>query len=579
MTKKEFQTFLNGKITYLDGATGSNLMKRGMPSGVCPEKWVLEHRDVCLGLQKEYVEAGTEILYCPTFGANRVKLSEYKLYDQMKEMIHGLVSISKEAAASADHPVYVAGDLTMTGKQLEPIGTMKFDQLVDIYKEQIQYLDESGVDLLVIETMMSLQETRAALIAAKESCALPVMVTLSYEKGGRTLFGADVLAASKCLEKLGADAVGINCSLGPIQMRDMIRTIAKHISIPVIAKPNAGMPAVDEKGQTYYDLDAEAFAEGMISLVKEGACLLGGCCGTSPEYIALLKEKTKDLTPAKWNQKEQWYLTSERKTVSFDLSSSFVVIGEKINPTGKPEMQEELEDEFFDTVTDFASEQEEAGAVILDVNMGLGSIDEEQMLKQALLEIQSVCNLPLSLDSDNPKVLETALRNYPGRALLNSVPYNPAKCDKLFEMASKYGAMCVLMPLTEKGVPETVEERISVINALLKRAMSFGLTKQDLLVDALVTGIIVNPEAASQALEIIRYCKEKGIATICGISNISFGLPKREQVNAAFLNQAVCAGLNCGILNPCQEEVMKILITSQMLAGKEDGVSDYLESV
>jgi len=339
MNKQEFQNILKDKFLFLDGATGSNLQKRGMPSGVCPELWITENKEVLIGLQKEYVEAGSNVVYAPTFSANRIKLDGYGLADRTEELNKTLVAISREAAGDK---AYVAGDLTMTGELLEPIGTLSFEELIDIYKEQIGCLDQAGVDLLIVETMMSLQECRAALIAAKETAPdLPIMVTMTFEESGKTLYGTDAVTAAVVLESLGADAIGVNCSTGPEKMAEVVKKIVAVTKIPVIAKPNAGLPSLDENGQTVYEMGAEEFGEKMQLLADAGAMILGGCCGTTPDHIRALT-KTVKMPAVKPSRKAagMHYLTSERKTVSFGLNDPLVVIGERINPTGKEDLQE-----------------------------------------------------------------------------------------------------------------------------------------------------------------------------------------------------------------------------------------------
>lgn len=384
MTKKEFAALTAERMLFLDGATGSNLMRAGMPSGVCPEVWILENREILIRLQEEYVKAGSHILYAPTFSANRIKLDEYGLKEKQREMILELVGLSRQAAGDR---AFVAGDLTMTGEQLAPIGTLKLEELIDIYKEQIGYLVEAGVDLLVVETMMSLQETRAALIAAKETCDLPVLVTMTFESDGRTLYGTDALTAAVVLSSLGADAVGLNCSTGPDKMVELIRSMAQAVKVPVIAKPNAGLPFVDGEGRTCYDMDAAAFTEYMGALIDAGATILGGCCGTTPEFIRRLSESYKALNPKAYRTSHcnyKRYLTSERKTLSFTLDSGFIVVGERINPTGKKKLQEELRQNITDRVLQFTQEQEAAGAGILDINVGMSGIDEKQDRKSVV---------------------------------------------------------------------------------------------------------------------------------------------------------------------------------------------------
>ncbi|MCM1136390.1 MAG: homocysteine S-methyltransferase family protein [Clostridium sp.] len=617
MKTNEFKKLTENRLIYLDGATGSNLMKRGMPAGVCPEQWILEHPEVFKGLQREYVQAGTNILYAPTFTANRIKLGEYSLEDKIAEINRELVKLSREAA---EGKALVAGDITMTGRQLFPIGDMDFEDLITVYKEQISLLDEAGVDLLVVETMMSLQETRAALIAAKEVCALPVMASLTFESDGRTLYGTDAVTAAVTLEKLGACAVGANCSTGPDKMAGLIEAIAGAVSIPVIAKPNAGMPSLNGQGETVYDMSAEIFAEEMIKLVEAGAGILGGCCGTTPEYIEKLVRATSampiggrdkidseagkiDFQTGKAGSKADKtglkaaktsseaakissksgaglrYLSSERKTISFGLNSPFMIVGERINPTGKKKLQGQLREGNLDMVLSFAEEQEAQGAALLDINMGMSGIDEKEMMLKVLDEITMASNLPLSIDSSHVEVIEAALRRYPGRALINSISGETEKLEKLLPLAKKYGAMFILLPLSDKGLPDSLEEKIEIINKISGMALDLGMTKEDIVVDGLVTTAGVNPKAAGEVLEVIRYCKRKGFATICGLSNISFGLPERSFVNTAFLTMAIQAGLTMAIANPSQELLVNMAFASDLLMNKEGGDIRYIEKM
>lgn len=579
MTREEFITLSKDHILYLDGATGSNLVKAGMPSGVCPEQWILEHQDVMLQLQKDYVQAGTNILYAPTFTANRVKLAEYHLEKNMTSMIRDLVAISKKAAESTPgHPVYVAGDLTMTGEQLKPMGKMNLETLIDIYKEQILCLVDAGADLLVVETMMSLAETRAALIAAKEVCDLPVIATLTFEADGRTLFGTDAKTAAIVLESLGASAIGANCSTGPAQMENIISDMVSHTRIPVIAKPNAGLPFLDENGTTCYNMEAEEFAEEMEVLVNAGATILGGCCGTTPEFIRQIHERfgTDAKVAASRRPDGIRYLTSERITHSFGLDDGFFVVGERINPTGKKALQAQLREGSFEKVIQFAEEQEACGAKVLDINMGMSGIDEKASMLRALEEVSGVTNLPLSLDSSYVEVLEAALRNYPGRALVNSVSLETEKFEKLLPIVAKYGAMFILLPLSDAGLPKDIEEKKEIIHKIYDRALSLGMCKEDIVVDGLVATVGANPKAALETLETIRYCKENGFATICGLSNISFAMPERSFVNTAFLTLAIQAGLTMAIANPSQELLMSCALAADLLLNKEEAALRYI---
>ncbi len=580
MTREEFSTLSKGHILYLDGATGSNLVKAGMPSGVCPEQWILEHRDVMLKLQKDYVQAGTNILYAPTFTANRIKLAEYHLEKNMSAMIHELVAISREAAASSPgHTVLVAGDITMTGEQLKPMGKMELEDLIDIYKEQILSLMDAGVDLLVVETMMSLAETRAALIAAKEVCDLPVIATLTFEADGRTLFGTDAKTAAIVLESLGASAIGANCSTGPAQMESIISDMVTHTRIPVIAKPNAGLPFLDENGNTCYNMEAEEFTEEMEILVNAGASILGGCCGTTPEFIRQIHDRfgTEAKATAARRPEGIRYLTSERITHSFGLEDGFFVVGERINPTGKKALQAQLKEGSFEKVIQFAEEQEACGAKVLDINMGMSGIDEKASMLRALEEVSGVTNLPLSLDSSYVEVLEAALRHYPGRALVNSVSLETEKFEKLLPIVAKYGAMFILLPLSDAGLPKDIDEKKEIIHKIYDRATSLGMSKEDIVVDGLVATVGANPKAALETLETIRYCKANGFATICGLSNISFAMPERSFVNTAFLTLAIQAGLTMAIANPSQELLVSCALATDLLLNKEEAALRYIE--
>ena len=580
MTREKFIDFTKDHIIYLDGATGSNLVKAGMPSGVCPEQWILEHREVMLQLQKEYVQAGTNILYAPTFTANRVKLAEYHLEKNMSSMIHDLVAISKEAAASTPgHPVYVAGDITMTGEQLRPMGKMELEDLIAIYKEQILCLVDAGADLLVVETMMSLAETRAALIAAKEVCDLPVIATLTFEADGRILFGTDAKTAAVVLESLGASAIGANCSTGPAQMEGIISDMVSVTMIPIIAKPNAGLPFLDENGTTCYNMEAEEFTEEMQVLVNVGATILGGCCGTTPEFIRQLHDRFGTVAQATATRRPEGirYLTSERITHSFGLEDGFFVVGERINPTGKKALQAQLREGNFEKVIQFAEEQETCGAKVLDINMGMSGSDEKLCMLRALEEVSGVTNLPLSLDSSYVEVLEAALRNYPGRALVNSVSLETEKFEKLLPIVAKYGAMFILLPLSDAGLPKDIEEKKEIIHKIYDRALSLGMRKEDIVVDGLVATVGANPKAALETLETIRYCKSNGFATICGLSNISFAMPERGFVNTAFLTLAIQSGLTMAIANPSQEMLMSCALATDLLLNKEEAALRYIE--
>ena len=574
MNKLEFHSLLKAKPLFLDGATGSNLQQRGMPTGVCPEQWILDNREIMIGLQREFVAAGTDIVYAPTFTANRIKLREYGLEDKTRQMNLDLVALSKEAVGDK---AYVAGDLTMTGEQLAPMGHLDFEELIDVYKEQIGYLMEAGADLLVVETMMSLQETRAALIAAREVCDLPVMATMTFESDGRTLYGTDAVTAAVVLESLGADAVGTNCSTGPDRMVQVVRSMAEVTSVPIIAKPNAGLPSLDQNGNTVYNMEPVVFGEEMKRLVEAGASIVGGCCGTTPAHIRALTEAVGAVKVRQRQVPEKRFLTSERKTIAFGLEDNFIIVGERINPTGKKKLQEQLRAGSMDMVAEFAEEQEACGAGILDINMGMGGIDEKEMMLRALDTVSGITSLPLSLDSSHVDVLEAALRRYPGRALINSISYEKVKFDSLLPIAKKYGAMFVLLPLSDEGLPGSLQEKIDIIEKILARACELGMRKEDIVVDGLVTTVGANKKAALETLETIRYCKQNGLATICGLSNISFGLPERSFVNTTFLTMAIQAGLTMAIANPSQELLVSCAFASDLLLNKDGADLRYIQ--
>lgn len=574
MNRQEFNTLIKDCPIFLDGATGSNLLKRGMPAGVCPELWIAEHKDVLIALQKEFIEAGSNIVYAPTFSANRVKLKEYGLEGRIRELNLALVAISKEAAGEN---AYVAGDITMTGEQLAPIGKMDFEELISVYKEQISYLAEAGADLLVIETMMSLQETRAAVIAAKETCDLPILATMTFEADGRTLYGTDAKTAAIVLESLGVSAVGANCSTGPDKMTEIIHNMAEVTSIPIIAKPNAGLPVLNEEGATVYDMEEAEFAEGMKLLIDAGASVIGGCCGTTPSYIAAAKEAVGSMQIRHRKPSTHRYLTSERKSISFGLNDNFMIVGERINPTGKKKLQAQLKEGSMEMVTEFAEEQEACGASVLDINMGMSGIDEKAMMLTAIETVSGVTSLPLSIDSSHVDVIEAALRRYPGRALINSISYEKAKVEALLPIAQKYGAMFILLPLSDSGLPKNLREKIEIIEKIEERAYALGMRKEDIVVDGLVATVGANKAAALETLETIRYCKENGLASICGLSNISFGLPERSYINSAFLTMAIQAGLTMAIANPSQELLVSLAFASDLLLNKNEADIRYIE--
>ena len=575
MTREAFRELVKKGPVLLDGATGTNLQKAGMPVGVCPEQWILENSEVLIDLQKRYVEAGTDILFAPTFTASRIKLKEYGLEDHLEEMNRKLVALSKEAAKGTN--ALVAGDLTMTGEQLYPLGDLMFEDLVDVYKEQAKIIAEAGADLFVVETMMSLQECRAAVLAIREVCDLPVMVSLTYNEDGRTLYGTDPVTAVVVMQSLGADAIGMNCSTGPEAMLEPIAKMAEYAAIPLLAKPNAGMPELID-GQTVFNVEPEEFAEVGKKLVEEGAAIIGGCCGTTPEHIRALKEAVKGIPVKAPLQTKRRMLTSERKSVEITLEGRFMVIGERINPTGKKKLQAELKEGSLNLVRTMALEQEENGASILDINMGMNGIDEKEMMLRTIYEVTSTVDCPLCIDSSHVDIIEAALRIYPGRALINSISLEKEKFEKLLPIAKKYGAMFILLPLSDEGLPKDSAEKHGIIRTIMDEAVRIGMAKEDIIVDGLVATIGANPNAALECFETFSYCKnELELPTACGLSNISFGLPERTYVNTAFLTMAIANGLTMAIANPSQELLMNAAFASDMLLNKKESDIRYIE--
>ena len=578
-----FKEYLRQGFVILDGATGSNLQEHGMQACDCPETWILEHPDVFVELQKGYIEAGSDVLYAPTFTCNRIKLAEYGLEDRLKELTEQLVALSRRAIEEShtERKIYIAGDMTMTGEQLHPIGTLPFEDLIDVYKEQVRALCDTGVDLFAVETMMSLQECRGAVLAIKETCGddIPILVTLTFQEDMRTLYGTNPETAAIVMEAMGVDAVGVNCSTGPDKMIEVVQRMRDVSGIPVVVKPNAGLPELVD-GKTTYSMDPVEFAEAMMPLAELGATVLGGCCGTTPEHIKHLCDglsEKKAVIPEPANIRA---LTNERNFVEIDLDGTFSIVGERINPTGKKDLQARLREGDLELVVSMAEEQVEKGAKILDVNMGMNGIDEKEMMLRAVDELTLSVDVPLSIDSSYVDVVEQALRIYPGRALINSISLEPEKFEKLIPAAKKYGAMFILLPLSDKGLPENIEEKKQIIHTILAEAKRHGMSERDIVVDGLVATIGANKNAALEVLETIRYCKnELGVATICGLSNISFGLPERQFVNSAFLTMAIREGLTMAIANPSQTLLTNAALASDLLLNKKDADLNYINGV
>ncbi len=587
MNREEFRRMTQERVLFLDGATGSNLQMKGMPAGVCPELWIEKHEDILIDLQREFIKNGTDIVYAPTFTGNRIKLEEYGIADRLVDLNVKLVGLSKKAIEleGKEGKVFIAGDITMTGRQLAPVGTMDFEELIDVYKEQVKVLAEAGVDLIVVETMMSLQECRAAVIAVKEVSDLPVMVTLTYSEDGRTLFGTDPETATVVLAAMGVDAVGLNCSTGPDKMGELVQKMLDVTDIPIIVKPNAGLPKM-VNGETVYDMGPEEFAAETAKLVEMGAGICGGCCGTTPEHLKKLidtvREKDIKVRDKVKNRKTLGAttvraVTTEHRTVYINDNDPLMVIGERINPTGKKALQAELREGKLDMVLDFAEQQEKDGAALLDINVGMNGIDEKQMMLKVTENVLTVSDLPLCIDSSYTDIIEAALRRYPGRALINSISLEKGKSERLLPVAKKYGAMFILLPVGAEGLPKDLAEKKSIIDTIYNMALENSLTASDIVVDGLVGTIGANSRAALEVIETINYCQEKKLATMCGLSNISFGLPERQFINFTFLAIARAAGLNMAIANPSQDLLMNTAAAADLLLNKNEADIRYIE--
>ena len=545
----KIKKLLKKKVIILDGATGTQLQKLGMPQGACPEIWCLEYPEIISKIHKEYLDVGSDVIYTCSFGANRIKLSQHG-EKNIKKVNRDLGLIAKEAAQGK----LVAADIGPTGKFVEPYGELKFDEAVDIFGEQVQGLLSAGVDIFVIETMMDIQEARAALIAVKELTDKFTMVTMTYEKDQRTLGGTDPVTALITLQSLGADAVGCNCSMGPQAMVKLIKTMKPYSYVPLVAKPNAGMPKL-KAGETFFDMKAGEFSSFGKKFVEAGANILGGCCGTSPEHIKALKKKVSNLKPILPLRKSISALSSARKSIILDKSPNLTIVGESINPTGKKALASQLRQGKTSLVRQLAITQKQQGANLLDVNVGTTGIDEKNTLKE-IIKVLSVTNdLPLVIDSSDTAAIEQALRIYPGRALINSISAEKKKTDKLLPLAAKYGAMFIILPLSESGIPKTFKARKEIIQHIFKNAEKFGFSKDDIIVDGLTLSVASHPQCSPETLKVISWCsKSFKVNSIIGLSNISFGMPNRSLINAAFLALAKSRGLSLVIANPQDEK-------------------------
>ncbi|MBR6351181.1 MAG: homocysteine S-methyltransferase family protein [Firmicutes bacterium] len=563
-----FPEILKDRIVLLDGGMGTVLQQKGLQPGGMPELLNLTDPGLIESVHRDYINAGSRVIYTNTFGANPRKLA--KTGHSAEEVISAAVSAARSASAGTD--TLVALDIGPLGELLEPMGTLSFEDAYDAFKEMAIAGAASGADLAVIETMTDLYEAKAALLAVKENTDLPVFVTMSFEQNGRTFTGCGIQAMARTLEGLGADAIGINCSLGPDLLAPLIAELCTCTTLPVIAKPNAGLP---DPATGEYDMRPEDFARALAPCAEYGVTLFGGCCGTSPEYIKLLSEALKGKEPAPRSFDAASFVCSAVDPCRID---GVRVIGERVNPTGKKRFQQALLDQDLDYILDVAVEQEDAGADILDVNVGFPGVDEPDMLARVVKKIQSAVSLPLQLDSSNAKALEAGLRVYNGKAVVNSVNGDPDVLARVLPVVKKYGAAVVGLCLDRNGIPKTAEERIAIAERILDAAVSYGIPREDVWIDCLTLTVSAEQDQAVQTLKALRYVREElGLQTVLGVSNISFGLPNRPLINQNFLIQALGAGLTVPIINPNLKEMMDAVAAFRVLSGEDEGSRAYIE--
>ncbi|MDE6275403.1 MAG: homocysteine S-methyltransferase family protein [Clostridia bacterium] len=556
----KFKDIIKNKIVLLDGAFGTQLQKRGLEGGAIPERLNVENPELVYSICKEYVDSGSDIVYTNTFGANRKKLKDSK---EVETLIKAGVKIARQAAGDK----LVALDIGPSGALIEPLGTMTFDEAYELFKEQV-IAGKDGADLIVIETMSDLYELKAALLAVKENCDLPVMASMTFDESGRTFTGCSVEAFA-ITASAWADALGINCSLGPAQLLPIMQRLVDNTDLPVFIKANAGLP----DSEMNYSVSAEEFASIYEKYIDLGAGILGGCCGTTPEYIAKLDELRKRKKIGKRNRKYQTAVCSSTKVVYID---GVKVIGERINPTGKKAMKQALMDRDFNYIANQTIEQVEAGAQILDVNAGLPQIDEKQMLTEMVKYIQSLTDAPLQIDCGKPEAIESALRYYNGKPIVNSVNAEEKSLNSVLPIVAKYGASVVGLTIDEKGIPKTVEERVRLAEKIIKRAKSYGIREEDVYIDCLTLTVSAEPDQAVNTLKAIEILKSKyNIKTVLGVSNISFGLPARQIINTTFLTMAMHAGLDLPILNPNIPENMQAVDAFNVLTCKDKNCMTY----
>ncbi len=565
--------FLKENIVHLDGGMGTLLQKKGLQPGEHPEMWNITHPEVIRDIHLSYYNSGSNIVCTNTFGANSLKFDDSTL----EEIIKCAVKNTRDAInlSEKSHPKFVALDIGPTGKLLKPLGNLDFEDAVDIFKKTVLLGVKYGVDLIFIETMNDSYETKAALLAAKECCDLPVFVSNAYSENGKLMTGASPEAMVALLEGMGADAIGCNCSLGPKQLGCIIDELLKYASVPVLFKPNAGLPSCVD-GETKFDITPIEFADEVFSQIKNGVRICGGCCGTTPEYINELSKRTKDFAPVKTEEKSYTCVSSFTHCVYFDKKP--VLIGERINPTGKKLLKKALIDGDTSYILNEGLNQRDKGVHILDVNVGIPDIDEKKMLTNTVCELQGVTDLPLQIDTSNSEAMECALRRYNGKAMINSVNGKEENMKAIFPLVKKYGGVVVALTLDENGIPENADERVKIAKKILRTAESYGINKKDIIFDTLAMTISADKNAANATLEALNIIKnELGCHTSLGVSNVSFGLPKRDIINSTFFALALENGLSGAIMNPYSLEMMKVYNAFCALKGYDDNCSNYID--
>ena len=560
-------------IQIFDGAMGTMLQNAGMKTGDCPEYLNITNPKMVQDVHRAYFEAGSDIIETNTFGASRIKLAEYNLSDKVAEINTAAVQNVKIAT---DGKAKVAGSMGPTGGFIKPLGELDFDEVYQNYYEQAKALATAGADYILIETCIEIQEMRAALLAAKDACDLPVICQLSFSEDGRTVTGTDPQSAAIILSAMGADVIGANCSLGPEQLVPIVKELAENCSCPISIQPNAGMPHLVD-GKTVFPMTPEDFGKWAPELVKAGATFIGGCCGTTPAHIKAIKEALKGVVePVRKEPSKDLALASRSKTVFIGKDLPTRLIGERINPTGRKKLAAEIKNGSFISVKREAIEQEQAGAQILDVNMGVAGIDQAEAMKKAVMEISQLVNIPLAIDTSDAKALEAGLKAYPGRALINSVSAEPDRLKYFIPLAKRYGAAILCLPLSEEGIPKTGKERLVVVQKIIDEAKKYGLKDNDFLLDALVMTIATDKDACNEVLNTLRlYRKYIGAPSTMGLSNISFGLPNRPLINSTFFAMCLAAGLDAPIMNPYDDSMQNALSAASALLGKDPSGRDY----